>query len=59
MLLASMRLNFLMMSFLEPINVFGFVKELLENMYETMYASHGVGLAAPQIGQSIRVFVID
>ena len=35
------------------------LKELLENMYETMYASHGVGLAAPQIGQSIRVFVID
>ncbi len=35
------------------------LKELIENMYETMYASHGVGLAAPQIGKSIRVFVID
>ena len=28
-------------------------------MWETMYASHGVGLAAPQIGLSIRLFVID
>ena len=28
-------------------------------MWETMYASNGVGLAAPQIGLSIRVFVID
>ena len=28
-------------------------------MYETMYACHGVGLAAPQIGLSIRLFIID
>jgi len=28
-------------------------------MYETMYASHGVGLAAPQIGVPIRLFIID
>jgi len=35
------------------------LKELIENMWETMYASHGVGLAAPQIGLSIRLFVID
>ncbi len=33
--------------------------ELIANMYETMYASHGVGLAAPQIGLSIRLFVVD
>lgn len=31
----------------------------VESMYETMYAAGGVGLAAPQIGQSIRVFVVD
>jgi len=35
------------------------LKELIANMYETMYASEGVGLAAPQIGLSIRLFVID
>lgn len=33
--------------------------KLIENMFETMYAAHGVGLAAPQIGLSIRLFVID
>jgi peptide deformylase len=33
--------------------------ELIENMYETMYQSEGVGLAAPQVNQSIRLFVID
>ena len=32
---------------------------LLENMYETMYGAHGVGLAAPQIGKSIRLFLVD
>lgn len=32
---------------------------LIANMWETMYAAHGVGLAAPQIGLSIRLFVID
>jgi len=32
---------------------------LIENMFETMYASHGVGLAAPQIGKSINLFVVD
>lgn len=35
------------------------VKEFVEDMFETMYAAGGVGLAAPQIGKSIRVFVID
>lgn len=32
---------------------------LVENMFETMYNAQGVGLAAPQIGQSIRLFVVD
>lgn len=31
------------------------LKELVENMFETMYAASGVGLAAPQIGKAIRV----
>ncbi len=35
------------------------LKKLIENMWETMYSAHGVGLAAPQIGLSIRLFVID
>lgn len=34
-------------------------KELLENMFETMYGAHGVGLAAPQIGRAIRLFLVD
>ena len=32
---------------------------LLENMFETMYNAYGVGLAAPQIGLPIRLFLID
>ncbi len=32
---------------------------LIANMFETMYSAHGVGLAAPQIGLSVRLFVID
>lgn len=32
---------------------------LIENMWETMYSASGVGLAAPQIGKSIRLFIID
>ena len=35
------------------------LKEIIANMFETMYAAHGVGLAAPQIGLSIRLFVVD
>ncbi len=35
------------------------VQQLAEDMFETMYESHGVGLAAPQIGKSIRMFVVD
>ena len=33
--------------------------KLLEDMWETMYSSNGVGLAAPQINKDIRLFVID
>jgi len=32
---------------------------LVESMYETMYNANGVGLAAPQIGMSHRIFIID
>ena len=32
---------------------------LIENMFETMYASDGVGLAAPQVNEGIRLFIID
>ncbi|MDO5654601.1 MAG: peptide deformylase [Flavobacteriaceae bacterium] len=35
------------------------LKELIDNMFETMYAASGVGLAAPQIGLAIRLFVVD
>jgi peptide deformylase len=32
---------------------------LIEDMYETMYNAKGVGIAAPQIGKSIRLFIVD
>lgn len=35
------------------------LSQLIENMFETMYDSNGVGLAAPQIGLPIRLFVVD
>ena len=35
------------------------LKETVANMYDTMYNACGVGLAAPQVGLSIRLFVID
>lgn len=35
------------------------LNELIDNMYETMYNAYGVGLAAPQIGKSIRLFLVD
>jgi peptide deformylase len=35
------------------------LEKLIEDMWETMYESSGVGLAAPQINKSIRLFVID
>ncbi|OBQ56508.1 peptide deformylase [Tamlana sp. s12] len=35
------------------------LQDLLANMFETMYNAYGVGLAAPQIGLPIRLFVVD
>lgn len=35
------------------------LQQLISDMYETMYKSDGMGLAAPQIGLSIRLFVVD
>lgn len=35
------------------------VKEFINSLFETMYAAQGVGLAAPQVGESLRIFVID
>ncbi len=35
------------------------LKETIANMYDTMYNAYGVGLAAPQVGLPIRLFVID
>ncbi len=35
------------------------LKELIANMWETMYNANGVGLAAPQIGLPIRLFLVD
>lgn len=35
------------------------LKKLIDDMWETMYNSEGVGLAAPQIGKSIRLIVLD
>ena len=35
------------------------LKELVENMFETMYNAQGVGLAGPQVGLSQRIFVVD
>ena len=35
------------------------LSELIENMFETMYEASGVGLAAPQIDRSIRLFIVD
>lgn len=43
-----------------PITVFdGELRKLVEDMFESMYAAHGVGLAAPQIGIGKRIAVID
>jgi peptide deformylase len=35
------------------------LKKLIDDMFETMYNASGIGLAAPQIGKSIRMFVVD
>ena len=34
-------------------------RKLMDDMVETMYAAHGIGLAAPQVGQSVRILVLD
>jgi len=44
---------------LEVKNINGTLAQLLDSMAQTMYAAPGVGLAAPQIGESQRVIVID
>ena len=44
----------------EPVTAFDEeLKKLVEDMFESMYAAHGVGLAAPQIGLSKRLAVVD
>ena len=44
----------------EPINAdYPNLTKLIEDMWETMYSSNGVGLAAPQINRDIRLFVVD
>lgn len=44
----------------EPIDAdYPDLKKLIDDMFETMYASEGIGLAAPQIGRSIKLIVID
>ncbi len=35
------------------------LNDLINDMFETMYAANGIGLAAPQIGKSIRLFIVD
>ena len=35
------------------------LEKLVADLWETMYASHGVGLAAPQVNYPIRLFVMD
>ena len=44
----------------EPVGkVNSYLIKLVEDMRDTMYASHGVGLAAPQVSESVRLVVID
>ena len=35
------------------------LQQLVQDMFETMYSAHGVGLAAPQVGRGLRLFVMD
>jgi peptide deformylase len=44
---------------LEITNDYPALNQMIEDLFETMYHSEGMGLAAPQIGRSIRIFVID
>src|ERR1044072_3453935 len=44
----------------EPVEEFSAgLEKLVADMFETMYAAEGVGLAAPQVGLSLRLFVMD
>ena len=43
----------------EVIKISKKIQALVEDLYDTMYATNGVGLAAPQIGENVRVFVVD
>ncbi len=44
----------------DPVEKFdGELERLVADMFETMYAAEGVGLAAPQVGLSLRLFVMD
>ena len=44
----------------EPVTEFNAeLKQLADDMFESMYAAEGIGLAAPQIGKSIRLFIVD
>src|SRR4028119_555930 len=44
----------------DPVENFdGALARLCEDMFETMYAEEGVGLAAPQVGLALRLFVMD
>lgn len=36
-----------------------FLEKLIQDMWETMYASNGVGLAAPQVNKDVRLFIVD
>ena len=40
-------------------NITPAIESLIDDMIETMYAAPGIGLAAPQVGESLRIFVID
>jgi peptide deformylase len=44
----------------EPVSAdYPALKEVIADMYDTMYNAHGVGLAAPQVGLPIRIFIVD
>ena len=44
----------------EPISAdYPKLNEIIQNMFDTMHRSNGIGLAAPQVGLSIRLFVVD
>lgn len=43
----------------EVVKVSAKIQKLVDDMFDTMYAANGVGLAAPQVGESKRIFVLD